>query len=427
MAELKNEADPANPQRHAYPAELAAFVLERLPSEAPRPTLSVLAALLSTAYQASLLREEGRAVTFRMCHQPADPAASEPAAAAAPLRVRLEVPRPYHEQELRRISPAARLSTTLVGVSGARPDELQIWGLVHVGASREADGVGNALADALVVSVTAPGCVLVEWSGRVIGRLTGGVLTGRVPDVFASAWLPAACTEPQHAWLVAAVGPAESHLPLRALARRIDQQFVSRLVASVRQSGHGGTVVLLPHALTESVVRARRPIALKYPFVADPARSSYRTLAQRLLGALELDASGLPWTWERYRQTTDPSIRALDGAFVGLARGIADLAAVDGVVLLSKRFEVMGFGGEIVGDLPDVRFVMRALDLEGERTERESTEAVGTRHRSVYRLTAAVPQALSFVSSQDGSVRLVAQKGGVVTYWDQLEASIERL
>ena len=63
---------------------------------------------------------------------------------------------------------------------------------------------------------------------------------------------------------------------------------------------------------------------------------------------------------------------------------------------------------------------MRALDLEGELCEEEPTDGVGTRHRSLHRLCAAMPEALGIVVSQDGGVRLVANKDGRVTYWDQL-------
>lgn len=124
--------------------------------------------------------------------------------------------------------------------------------------------------------------------------------------------------------------------------------------------------------------------------------------------------------WEAGPDCRDPDIVAIDDAVSELAHTIAGLADVDGAVLVSKRFEVMGFGGEIIGDLPDVPFVMRALDLEGDERVAESTEGVGTRHRSLYRLCAALPDALGIVVSQDGGVRLVASKNGAVTYWDQL-------
>ena len=46
---------------------------------------------------------------------------------------------------------------------------------------------------------------------------------------------------------------------------------------------------------------------------------------------------------------------------------IASLANVDGAVVLTKRFEILGFGAEIAGELPHVTEVRRALDLEADR------------------------------------------------------------
>ena len=124
--------------------------------------------------------------------------------------------------------------------------------------------------------------------------------------------------------------------------------------------------------------------------------------------------------WQSYSASTAPEILAVDEWLNELAHTIAGLADVDGAVVMSKRLEVMGFGGEIVGDLPDVPIVMRASDLEGEVREEEATDGVGTRHRSVYRLCAEIHDALGIVVSQDGGVRLVGVKDGAVTYWDQL-------
>lgn len=86
---------------------------------------------------------------------------------------------------------------------------------------------------------------------------------------------------------------------------------------------------------------------------------------------------------------------------------------------MTKRNDLLGFGGMISGRLPAVRTVARALDLEGDRTADEPTENVGARHRSAHRLAAALPGAVVVVVSQDGGVRFVAQKDGRVTYWEQ--------
>ena len=70
-------------RRYAYPSDLAALVLTRWGEataagqiDLPTPASSTLAHVLSTCYLATLLREEGRPVTFRL-------AVSEPEARTA--------------------------------------------------------------------------------------------------------------------------------------------------------------------------------------------------------------------------------------------------------------------------------------------------------------------------------------------------------
>jgi DNA integrity scanning protein DisA with diadenylate cyclase activity len=66
-----------------------------------------------------------------------------------------------------------------------------------------------------------------------------------------------------------------------------------------------------------------------------------------------------------------------------------------------------------------VRTVARALDVEGDHVVKESTEGVGTRHRSAYRFCNGIIDAIAVVVSQDGNVRWIKWKNGMVTYWDQ--------
>ena len=85
---------------------------------------------------------------------------------------------------------------------------------------------------------------------------------------------------------------------------------------------------------------------------------------------------------------------------------------------MNRRFELLGFGGEITEAKP-VRQIHRAIDLEATETAIEMVDGVGTRHRSVYRLCQAHPEALGFVVSQDGAVTLVHADHGNVVCWDQ--------
>ena len=87
---------------------------------------------------------------------------------------------------------------------------------------------------------------------------------------------------------------------------------------------------------------------------------------------------------------------------------------------MTSGLELLGFGGEIAGDLPEVEMVARALNLEATQREWVRTDRVGTRHRSAYRLCQAVRGAIAVVISQDGGLRFVRWHDDAVTYWDQV-------
>ena len=145
----------------------------------------------------------------------------------------------------------------------------------------------------------------------------------------------------------------------------------------------------------------------------------YRVIVGVVTSAGEKASYGRTVGWEEYVHSEDRELAELDEAISEFAHLVAGLAAVDGAVVMTDRGELLGFGGEISGELEPVLSVEKALDPEGETTAPEGVEAVGTRHRSAYRLAGAVPDALMVVVSQDGNIRYVADMDGAVTCWDQ--------
>jgi hypothetical protein len=158
----------------------------------------------------------------------------------------------------------------------------------------------------------------------------------------------------------------------------------------------------------------------KYAFRDAAPRRRFRSLVLGILERLATRAAraGVEASPESYRHDDDPRIADLDEGLFEMSHLIAALAQVDGAVVLTKRLDILGFGAEIAGDMPTVTEVRRALDLEAESFASEIVDDVGTRHRSAYRLSEAVPAGLAIVISQDGGVRFVNRHRGFVTYWE---------
>ncbi|APR87300.1 Hypothetical protein A7982_12649 [Minicystis rosea] len=426
--------------KHDYPAQLAARVHERWnavsdtpsdvvdPPAGGLPDREALELLFSVVYQASLLREEERPVTFRLIL--AEPTAF-PAEAGPPLglhRLLFTQSRRLGTAELRRLSPAVSYHRALIGVRADGQGEFEIWGIVYSGPQWLHAAQGGRPASSrlppssLVVRVTGPGLVAVARGGATLCALHAGRLGGSAMDVFGSRWLANAFMD-LRAELTALHIAERSRAPAPWAAldaeviALVAPQMLKRLVTTILRTRHGGILLLVPSNGAGASAGRHALLRIKYQFCEEEPRRRYRTLIVAKLRALASVARRTPSAADLRREA---ELFAADEALLELSSLIAALANVDGAVVLTLRFELLGFGCEIGGDLGDVTSVRRALDLEGTRWIEETTETVGTRHRAAYRLCQRLPEAVAIVVSQDGSVRFVANKDGVVTYWDQL-------
>ena len=393
------------------------------------PAEDVLEELLSTTYQATLLREEERPVTFRLILSSPE---AFPEVAGPPdglQRMVFTHRRPFTEHELRRLSPAAKFYRSLVGVEIGADRTPYIWGILQSGP-RWLEGVRGGRRsldtlpdDKLVIRASGPGRVAVSSGLRSLGEIRGGEIAEPKSDVFESKWLPAMFASERNELKTLHENDrgGREWAELDAdVSRLFSQQMVKRLVATISSAHHGGTIVILPPHRTTT--QGRGFLRLKYSFEDGEPRRRYRTLATAAMAELASSCASSegPIGWSAYRASASQAIATIDEAVIEVAQLIAALADVDGAVVLTKRFEIIGFGAEIAGDFPDVPTVMRALDLEGTEREEEGVEGVGTRHRSAYRLVSAERDALVVVVSQDGTVRFVTYRDGAVTYWDHV-------
>ena len=194
--------------------------------------------------------------------------------------------------------------------------------------------------------------------------------------------------------------------------------MVRRVIQLVLGARHGG-LILVAEAAPGAPIKALPGLGLKYRFdESEPARR-YRTLLFRLLDGLAAGTTNPTVDWADFVHDTSPELEKLEQAIFEMSRVVAGLAAIDGAVVLDKRFVLLGFGAEVSSEIPAPPRVWRALDTEGWRREVNAVEDVGTRHRAAYRFVQQHPRGLAIVISHDGGVSFVANREGEVVSWQQ--------
>lgn len=421
--------DPLEPI--VYPPQFAERVAEawaQLNFDCPPlPSTTCLTVLLNTLFQAGCLYEEGEPVRCRVIlADPTDWNRGEGPPAGFHV-LHFTEPRPFTAQEIRKLAPAASYFRSMLGVHYSPAHGAAIWGLVESGARwvNRADGgrfQGVPLPYRFVVHVLGPGKLLTACGYHRLLELDAGriLLTGF--DPFRSNWIPAHF-RPFRTWLLerlAAVFPNGAPVDERFL-KLMAQNVVRRAVSLVRGRGHGGMLIYLPLRL-KGAPELSRILRIRCEFGAESSTDRFTELMLQAMQRLSLlgQRHGLKRvSWEHYQEFEDAELAEIDESFFEMAHLFADLMGVDGALVLTERFELVGFGAEVLGETP-VKTVHRALDLEAVAVRPEPADGSGTRHRAAYRLVESVPDALALVISQDGAVRFVAHRDDRVTYWPYL-------
>ena len=388
----------------------------------PEPSLGVPPELfveaLSETFQASLTTEEGRPTRFRLLLTPIASLPAEGVPNEGVLRLRFARTRPLRADDLRRLAPVAPFETSLIGAH-VEAGELRIWGVAHSGPAWLAPTWGgrspvpNWTYDP-IVHATGPGRIAVRCAGRLVGAIERGIIVDATIDVFESKWLPALfAREREDVRSEHAAMQAKHASPTtveHSLVGSVGQHMIRRAIQLVRGRRHGG-LILMGGDL--------EGLRLKYRIDQDEPARRYHTLLLEILDAVAASSTKSSVGWCDFVLDTSPALTELEEAIFELARVYANLTAIDGALVLDKQLGLLAFGAEVSGELSAPARIWRALDNEGDARELDDIENVGTRHRAAYRFVYADPDRLALVISQDGGVKVVANRNGEVVFWEQ--------
>ena len=289
--------------RSFYPVDLAAMLIERWQEagldRSALPSEPSLRALIDTAYQASLLREESDPIQCRiLLATPDDPELTSLQCPDGLWVIPYKEVIEYTPHQIRKMAAAAGYYRSLVGVrvGPSSSDPAAIWGMIVTGTGwiNQTEGTAydsSKLPKRLVIHILGPGHLLfAAGTARVLETIGGRVLVEGF-DPFRSKWLPRHF-EPFRSKLLdqidlSSLSSASVKL-CDSFVRDVAQNVVRRVLSLVRNRGHGGMLIFLSD---EGDSRLSNWLRIRTRFTEDDATNRFQQLMVRLMQrALEVGA-----------------------------------------------------------------------------------------------------------------------------------------
>lgn len=407
---------------------------DHLPPEL-MPSEDTFSTIVSIAFNASLQTEEKRRTGFRLIYFSLDELErirehDRPSNnyRFMPLANR----RPFETRELVQIATVADITRLLVCVClYEKTNKLKIWGLLDTGESwwrviQNRSFFGDPPPHFLTITSTRPGELSFSLHGDILVVLKDGRLTYPSTDPIRSS--------PISDWLEKSRNVLYTQVLQSLETDRWSEEendegfpgifydsFLKRILFNIRSIGHGGILILVPHEVGSDDVRLADRVVLKYQAEFDYAWSYLTDFLvneyeyDRLQSSSNCQEASTSKYFHKFSQLEDLGDRLIE-KIDDTAKSIASLTGVDGAVVITNQFRVLGFGGEIIAESPSLQYVTHA-------TENQSTKLIelfGTRHRSAFRFCSSFEDAVAFIFSSDGAVRATKRMGKELMYWSDI-------
>jgi len=331
------------------------------------------------------------------------------------LMLRLERPRPLEAAALAELGRATESGSSSLLVDWF-DDEPMIWGMIHYQRAARAleelpgtieEGV-HAPPDCPILSIDGIGSILIARGDAAIGRITRGEFARAVPTPF----YPHAMGLFLHELFglrMALKGNryvddgdnAYGHGLLECLKYLLDQ---------LDRNGGGALVVFIPQA---SMQDALEHAELRW------ASSGSLELRRLLSARLRHEKAAREKQWASLSGVT--KAQALMRARLD---ALGRLASLDGALLLTPDFELVGFGARLRAPAWNGT-LMEGPDGFGGGGRPFDASRLGARHASAAAYLGAVPGAVAFVASAEGPIRGLARKGfGPIQCWPDCRLSM---
>lgn len=201
--------------------------------------------------------------------------------------------------------------------------------------------------------------------------------------------------------------------------------FLERILLYIREKQHGGMLVIIPKSLDKTDTRIKDRLNIKYPCSYDYI---WDLLVRSLVNRSKFYDLFFP-LWEGKKTVTQKLFQEdfrlsdegqeLDEALGDASQAVAALTSVDGAVVMTDRFHIVGFGAEVIATSLSLREIVISAEP---KQFRAPIEFYGTRHRAAFRFCSSLEDSVVFVISRDGGVKAVKRVGSDVILWPDINA-----
>ncbi len=325
-------------------------------SDAPKPGAGAIEEIITTAFWASLRREEGHSPTISIAFLPPEQSV-RPVQINPPVRLEAEL--------LARLAPAVETPGVHIGV-WSYDDKLYVWGVTR-----------TVPTYCFVLEVIGPGLLVVKYRRDDPSTKFANVAVLEGADVkFIE----------QQSSLISAPPALGSLLAFYSSAGRNDSDSILvRIAIAMRAHGRGGSLLVVPRHtdlwLNSIVQPVRYSLIPPFPDIAT------------------------------FLQQTEQGLEASPITLKSAVDALAGLTAVDGATVISDHFEPLAFGVKILtrDSAHRVDQILLTEPIEGVRdTNVDPAQLGGTRHLSAAQFVHDQRNAIALVASQDGRFTVFA-------------------
>jgi len=355
-------AEPSYPAARTVAKRLEARIVtsttaSQKSGDAPKPDGGTIEEIITTAFWASLRREEGYVARISLAFLP--PEQSVGPRKFSP-RVRLEA------ELLARLAPAVERPGIHIGV-WSYDDKLFVWGVTR-----------TVPTSCFVLEVVGPGLLVVKYRRDETSTKFANIAVLEGADVKFIEQQPTMMSEapPALGSLLAFYSSA---------GRNESDNILVRIAIAMRAHGRGGSLLVVPRNTSPWLNSIVQPIT--YSLI--PPFPDIGTFLQQKEQGLE----AAPITLQ------------------SVVDALAGLTAVDGATVISDHFEPLAFGAKIMtrDGVHRVDQILLTEPIEGVRDMKiDPAHLGGTRHLSAAQFAYDQQNAITLVASQDGRFTVFA-------------------